>query len=193
MDRTAIKLIMKLRYDISIGPKNEGNAILVKNRLIVAAFHLQTHIRFFLVRLRYTGTIISSAATVLEAYSSASASPGEPYWCPLSTQYALSHCYQISFLLDSHASHQQRLLIEGLSTQLLSAKLQLLERPSNKLCHKLESGGHVRFREESPPNLTPEFCYGGKRNELIELLESFLQIDDVVCEVDCRIDGELQG
>ena len=74
MDRTAIKLIMKLRYDISIGPKNEGNAILVKNRLIVAAFHLQTDIRFFLVRLRYTGTIISSAATVLEAYSSASAS-----------------------------------------------------------------------------------------------------------------------
>jgi hypothetical protein len=183
MDRTAIKLIMKLRYDISIGPKNEGNAILVKNRLIVAAFHLQTHIRFFLVRLRYTGTIISSAATVLEAYYSASASPGEPYWCPLSTQYALSHCYstqyalshcyQTSFLLDSHASHQQRFLIEGLSTQLLSAKLQLLERPSDKLCHKLESGGHVCFREESPPNHTPEFWYEGREMSLLNCSNRF--------------------
>ena len=50
--------------------------------------------------------------------------------------------------LDSHAGHQQRLLIESLSTQLLSAKLQLLERPSVALRHELASGGHVRFGEE---------------------------------------------
>ncbi len=77
-----------------------------------------------------------------------------------------------------------------MSTQLLSAKLKLLERPSVALCHKLASGGHVCFGEEkaSEPNFRIMLC--GKRNEIKELLESLLKIDDVVCEVDCRIDGE---
>jgi hypothetical protein len=43
MDRTAIELIMNLRYGISIGPKNECDAFLIKISLIVAALHLQTH------------------------------------------------------------------------------------------------------------------------------------------------------
>ena len=34
---------MSLRYGISIGPKNEYDALLVKNSLIVATLHLHTH------------------------------------------------------------------------------------------------------------------------------------------------------
>ena len=110
-------------------------------------FTFKLIIRFFLMRFRYTGTIISSDATVLEAYSSASASAESL----TDVLFLLIRDYLIrSDQFSPQYSCQSSVAIPhwGLSTQLLSAKLQLLERPLVALRHTLTSGGHVCFREE---------------------------------------------
>ena len=131
-----------------------------KIALLLPHFTFRLIIRLFLVRFRYTGTIISSAVTVLEAYSSASASAEsltDVLFLPIGTISLLSD----HFLLDYHSSHQQRFLIEALSTQLLSARLQLLKRPSVALCHKLAKGGHVCFWEDE---IIEIYIFFGKDN-----------------------------
>ncbi len=58
---------MNLRFDVSIGPKNEGNPLLVRMVLLLPHFTFRLIIRYFLVQFRYTGTIISSDAMFLGA------------------------------------------------------------------------------------------------------------------------------
>ena len=46
---------MNLQYDVSIGPKNEGDALLVKNNLsLLPYFNFKLIVRFFLVQFRDT-------------------------------------------------------------------------------------------------------------------------------------------
>jgi hypothetical protein len=58
---------MNLRYGVSIGPKNECDAFVVRKGLIVAALHLQTHNQILPRAVQIHGNHHLIAATVLEA------------------------------------------------------------------------------------------------------------------------------
>ena len=132
----------------SIGPKNEGDALLVENSFVVAALYLQTHNQILPRGVQIHGHhhLISCCrlrSHLTPAHQHRRESLTDVLF--LSDRHYLIAVRSVS-ALDSHAGHQQGLLIEDLSTQLLSAKLQFL--PSVTLSHKLASGGHVCFREE---------------------------------------------
>ncbi len=134
----------------SIGPKYNGDSLLVENGFVVAAFHLQTHNQILPRAVQIHGHHHLISRDGLRGHLT----PAHQHrWEGLTDVLFLSDRHYLIAVrpvsaLDPHAGHQQRLLIEGLPAQLLSAKLQLLERPSVALCHKLASGSHVRFGEE---------------------------------------------
>ena len=118
-------LIMNLRYVVSVSPKDDGDTLLVKNSLIVSAFHLQTH-----------NQILSCAIQIHRNHHLVSRNGLRCHLAP-AHQHRRQSLTDILFLsdrdyliairpvstLDSHSGHQQRFLIEGLPTQLLSTKL----------------------------------------------------------------------
>ena len=78
---------MNLRYGISIGPKNEGDALLVENVSVVAALHLhlQTHNQILphAVQIHRHNHLIRRNG--LRSLFQRISIGGEPYRCPISS------------------------------------------------------------------------------------------------------------
>ena len=85
MDRTAIILTMNLQYDQSVGPRDGSDAFLVKNSLIVAAIHLQTHNQILPRAVQIHGHRHLISRNGVRGLLQRISIGGEPYRCPIST------------------------------------------------------------------------------------------------------------
>ena len=76
---------MNLRFDVSIGSKNECDALLVENSLIVAALHLQTHNQILPRAVQIHGHRHLISRNGVRGLLQRISIGGEPYRCPIST------------------------------------------------------------------------------------------------------------
>ncbi len=102
----------------SIGPKNEGDALLVENGFVVAALYLQTHNQILPRTVQIHGHQHLIGRNGLRGHLT----PAHQHrWESLTDVLFLPNGHYLIAIrpvsaLDSHAGHQQRLLIEGLPT-----------------------------------------------------------------------------
>lgn len=134
----------------SIGPKDDGDTLLVQRGLVLATSHLQTHYQILSGTIEVYGHHHLVSLHSLRCHLAPSHQHSRQ---GLANGFLLADRHNhIVFgpvsTLNTHTRHQQGLFSHFLFVVSFSLQFQLLQRPSISLRDKLTSGSHIGLREE---------------------------------------------